>query len=50
MNEAHKKLLDTKYFKNFTKKELKTLKVKTILKKIKVENTCLLDQKYRLKE
>ena len=29
LNEAHKKLLDTKYFKNFTKKELKTLKVKT---------------------
>ena len=29
LNEAHKKLLDTKYFKNFSETELKTLKVKT---------------------
>ena len=27
LNEAHKKLLDTKYFKNFSNNELKTLKV-----------------------
>ena len=27
LNDAHKKLLNTKYFKNFSKQELKTLKV-----------------------
>ncbi len=27
LNDAHKKLLNTKYFKNFSNKELKTLKV-----------------------
>ena len=28
LNQAHKKLLNTKYFQNFSEKELKTLKVK----------------------